>query len=73
MIAGSFGRLQKLTYKYYLYYYLLLCIIWLNPRSAKVKRMLHSDWLPEWARWAHLARPGFPAFVPQMKYLFLAI
>ena len=25
--------------------------------------MLHSDWLPEWARWAHLGRPGFPTFV----------
>ena len=30
-------------------------------------------WLPEQARWAHLARSGFPALVPQEKVLFLVI
>ena len=26
-----------------------------------------SDWPPQWARWAHLARSGFPALVPQVR------
>ena len=30
---------------------------------------MHSDWLPERARWGHLARSGFPALVPQAKVL----
>ena len=30
-----------------------------------MKRILCSDWLPERARWAYLARSGFPALVPQ--------
>ena len=32
-----------------------------------MKRILHSDWLPERARWDHLASSGFPALVPQGK------
>ena len=28
-----------------------------------MKRILCSDWLPEWARWAHFPRWGFPALV----------
>ena len=46
-------------------------IIWLNPQAGKVKRILRSDWLPEWARWAQPACSGFPAFVPQEKILLL--
>ena len=42
-----------------------------NPRTNKVKRILHSDWLPERARWDHLASSGFPALVPQGKSYFL--
>ena len=45
----------------------------LNPRAAKRKGILRSDWLPKWVRWAHLARSGFLALVPQEKVLFLAI
>ena len=30
-----------------------------------MKRILHSDWVPERARWDHLASSGFPALVPQ--------
>ena len=41
--------------------------MWLNLRAGKVKRILRSDWLPEQARWADLARSGFPALVPQEK------
>ena len=48
-------------------------IIWLNPQAGKVKRTLHSDWLPEWARWNHLARPGNPVLFPHIKVLLLAM
>ena len=34
---------------------------------GKMKQIPHSDWLPERAKWAHLARSGFPALVPQEK------
>ena len=47
-------------------------IIWLNPQAAKMKRILHSDWLPERARLSHPARSGFPALIPQVKVIFLA-
>ena len=40
---------------------------------GKVKQILHSDWLPKQERWVHLARCGFPAFVPQEKVLFSTI
>ena len=54
-------------------YILIHFIIWLAPRAGEMKRILCSDWLPEWARWAylarsglvHLARSGLPALVPQ--------
>ena len=43
---------------------------WLNSQGGKMKRIImHSDWLPERARWGHLARSGFPALVPQAKVL----
>ena len=42
-------------------------IIWLAPRAGKMKRILCSDWLPERARWAYLARSGLPALVPQKR------
>ena len=38
-------------------------IILLAPRAGKMKRTLCSDWLPERARWAYLARSGLPALV----------
>lgn len=38
-----------------------------------MKRILHSDKLPECARWAHLAPLGFSVLVLQEKGLFLAI
>ena len=51
----------------------VLLSTWLNLRAGKTKRILHSDWLPERARWAHLSRWGCPGLVPQVKVLFLAI
>ena len=42
-------------------------IIWLAPRMGKMKRILCSDWLPKWARWAYLARSGLPALFPQKR------
>ena len=36
-------------------------------RVGKMKRILCSDWLPEQARWAHLARLRLPALVPRTK------
>ena len=39
--------------------------------ACKMQRILRPDWLPERARWAYLARTGFPALVPQQgKVLF---
>ena len=38
--------------------------------AASVKWILCSDWLPERARWAYLARSGLPALVPQKRKSF---
>ena len=47
--------------------FFLAFMIWLNPRAGKMKRILCSDWLPERAEWAFLARSGFPASVKKRK------
>ena len=57
----SFFALPRKEPKDYAGYFF---IIWLAPRAGKVKRILCSDWLPERARWAHLALSGFPALIP---------
>ena len=36
-------------------------IIWLAPRAGKMTQIAPCDWLPERARWSHLARLGLPA------------
>ena len=36
-------------------------IIWLAPRAGKMNQIMRCDWLPEQARWSHLARSGLPA------------
>ena len=36
-------------------------IIWLAPRAAKMTQVARCAWLPERARWSHLARSGLPA------------
>ena len=36
-------------------------IIWLVPRAGKMNQIVRCDWLPERARWSHLARSGLPA------------
>ena len=33
----------------------------LSPRAGKMNQIARCDWLPEWARWSHLARSGLPA------------
>ena len=40
---------------------LFIIIIWPAPRAGKMNQIAHCDWLPEWARWSHLARLGLPA------------
>ena len=35
-------------------------IIWLAPRAGKMNQIVRYDWLPERARWSHLARSGLP-------------
>ena len=40
---------------------LKLSIIWLPPRAGKMNQIARCDWLPERARWSHLARSGLPA------------
>ena len=34
-------------------------------KVGKMKEILHSDWLPEQARWAYLAPLGLTALFPQ--------
>ena len=36
-------------------------IKWLAPQAGKMNQIARCDWLPERARWSHLARPGLPA------------
>ena len=48
-------------------------IIWLASQAGKMKRILCSDWLPEQAKWAYLARLGLPALFPQSWCNLLAI
>ena len=36
-------------------------IIWLAPRAGKMNQIAQCDWLPEWARWSHLACSRLPA------------
>ena len=38
-----------------------LAITWLVPRAGKMNQIARCDWLPERARWSHLARSGLPA------------
>ena len=40
---------------------LIFIIIWLVPRAGKMNQIACCDWLPERARWSHLARSGLPA------------
>ena len=42
-------------------------VIQLVALVGNMKRILCSDWLPEWARWAHLPRSGLPALIPFKK------
>ena len=39
----------------------LLFIIWQAPWAGKMNQIARCDWLPERARWSHLARSGLPA------------
>ena len=36
-------------------------IVWLAPRAGRMNQIGRCDWLPERARWGHLARSGLPA------------
>ena len=40
---------------------IMIIIIWLALRAGKMNQILLCDWLPERARWSHLARSGLPA------------
>ena len=40
------------------------------PWAYKMKWILGSEWLPKFARWAHLPRCKFPAMVPNKKLSF---
>ena len=41
-----------------------------SSASGQDERILCSDWLPERARWAHLACSRFPLLIPKEKILF---
>ena len=36
-------------------------IIWQAPRAGTMNQIVQYDWLPERAKWSHLARSGLPA------------
>ena len=45
----------------------LSLIIWLAPRAGKMNQILRCDWLPERARWSHLAC-STTRLVPREKF-----
>ena len=49
---------------------LLYPIMQVSILLRELKRILCFDWLPERARWAHHARSGFSALIPQEKVSF---
>ena len=48
-------------YSYYCSHIIKLLITWLAPWAGKMSQIARCDWLPERARWSHLARSGLPA------------
>ena len=56
---GHFEKLCRVTY----------IIIWLAPRAGKMNQISQCDWLPERARWSHLARSGLPAVSCKKNFL----
>ena len=55
----TFHERQQLPLK--LAWAIMLLIIWLATQAGKMNQILRCDWLPERARWSHLARSGLPA------------
>ena len=43
-------------------------IIWLAPRAGKMTQIARCDWLPERARWSHLARSGLSTVYSKQNY-----
>ena len=48
------------------WYYIF--IIWLAPWAGKMNQIARCDWLPERARWSHLARSGLPAVSREQNF-----
>ena len=44
-------------------------IIWLVPRAGNMNQIARCDWLPERARWSHLARSGLPAVSRKQNFI----
>ena len=57
-ITTQHGTTQYNTLQYNTIQYI---IIRLAPRAGKMNQIARCDWLPERARWSHLARSGLPA------------
>ena len=64
MIDLSYGVRGSLDQRHFSW--ITYVIIWLAPRAGKMNQIARCDWLPERARWSHLARSGLPA-VSRMK------
>ena len=47
---------------------IMFIIIWLSPRAGKMNQIARCDWLPERARWSHLARSGLPALSRKQNF-----
>ena len=61
---------QEFTHTLTIGHGIMALIIWLAPRAGKMNQIARCDWLPERARWNHLARSGLPA-VSRMNKSFI--
>ena len=66
VLLGTLPMLSRAAHHETVQYFLL--IIWLAPRAGKMNQIACCDWLPERARWSHLARSGLPAISRKQNY-----
>ena len=57
---GELYDVFQSEFRFIPFYPVFLIIIWLALRAGKMTQIGRCDWLPERARWSHLARSGLP-------------
>ena len=67
MVNYACGFNQSETGKYF-EWIITGIIIWLAPRAGKMNQIARCDWLPEPARWSHLARSGLPTISRKQNF-----